>query len=59
MTFTPAIRDLRPCLADDLPGVTELDLNPVIAHPGGAAVTSARIRLTPFQAHDPFLRRLR
>jgi hypothetical protein len=57
-----ALRDLLlrvSRLADDLPEVTELDLNPVIAHPEGAAVTSARIRLTPYQPHDPFLRRLR
>jgi acyl-CoA synthetase (NDP forming)/GNAT superfamily N-acetyltransferase len=57
-----ALRDLLlrvSRLVDDLPEVTELDLNPVIAHPEGAAVTSARISLTPYQPHDPFLRRLR
>jgi acyl-CoA synthetase (NDP forming)/GNAT superfamily N-acetyltransferase len=46
-------------LADDLPEVTELDLSPVIARPDGAVVTSARIRVSPGQPQDPFLRRLR
>lgn len=46
-------------LADDLPQVAELDLNPVLARPDGVAVIDARIRLTPVRPHDPFLRRLR
>ena len=46
-------------LADDLPAVTELDLNPVIAQPAGACAVDARIRITPAQPTDPFLRRLR
>jgi ATP-grasp domain-containing protein len=46
-------------LADDLPEVTELDLNPVIARPDGAFVVDARIKVTPYQAQDPFLRKLR
>jgi succinyl-CoA synthetase beta subunit len=46
-------------LADDLPEVAELDLNPVIAQPGGACAVDARIRVTPAQQRDPFLRRLR
>jgi acyl-CoA synthetase (NDP forming) len=46
-------------LADDLPEVAELDLNPVIAQPGGACAVDARIRVTPAQPKDPFLRRLR
>jgi acyl-CoA synthetase (NDP forming)/GNAT superfamily N-acetyltransferase len=46
-------------LADDLPEVAELDLNPVIAGPGGVRVAAARIRLSPVQPQDPFLRRLR
>jgi ATP-grasp domain len=46
-------------LADDLPEVTELDLNPVIARPDGAYVVDARIKMTPYQAQDPFLRQLR
>jgi acyl-CoA synthetase (NDP forming)/RimJ/RimL family protein N-acetyltransferase len=45
-------------LADDLPQVAELDLNPVIARPDGAHVVDARIRLLPTQPADPYLRRL-
>ena len=58
----PALRDtlLRISrLADDLPEVAELDLNPVIACPGGVSVVDARIRITPAQPYDPFLRQLR
>ena len=57
-----ALRDLLlrvSRLADDLPEVTELDLNPVIARPDGAFVVDARIKVTPYQAQDPFLRKLR
>jgi acyl-CoA synthetase (NDP forming) len=46
-------------LADDLPEVAELDLNPVIAEPGGVRAMAARIRISPVQPQDPFLRRLR
>jgi hypothetical protein len=46
-------------LADDLPEVAELDLNPVIARPDGARAAAARIRVSPGQPRDPFLRRLR
>jgi len=45
-------------LADDLPEIAELDLNPVIARPDGVSAVDARIRLTPVQPQDPFLRRL-
>jgi acyl-CoA synthetase (NDP forming)/GNAT superfamily N-acetyltransferase len=41
-------------LADDLPEVTELDLDL-----GGAAVINARVKVEPYQPQDPFLRRLR
>ena len=57
-----ALRDLLlrvSRLADDLPEVTELDLNPVIARPDGATVVDARIKATPYQPQDPFLRKLR
>jgi acyl-CoA synthetase (NDP forming)/GNAT superfamily N-acetyltransferase len=57
-----ALRDLLlrvSRLADDLPEVTDLDLNPVIARPDGAFVVDARIRVIPYQPQDPFLRRLR
>jgi len=46
-------------LADELPEVAELDLNPVLATPGGARVMEARIRVRPAQPRDPFLRQLR
>ena len=46
-------------LADDLPEVTELDLNPVIARPTSAVVVDARIKVAPQVPQDPFLRRLR
>jgi acyl-CoA synthetase (NDP forming)/GNAT superfamily N-acetyltransferase len=45
-------------LADDLPEVSELDLNPVIARQLGAVAVDARIRITPQVPQDPFLRRL-
>ena len=57
-----ALRDLLlrvSRLADELPEVTELDLNPVIARPDGVFVVDARIRVTPYRAQDPFLRKLR
>jgi acyl-CoA synthetase (NDP forming) len=34
-------------LADDLPEVAELDLNPVIARPDGCVVVDARVRVAP------------
>jgi acyl-CoA synthetase (NDP forming)/GNAT superfamily N-acetyltransferase len=46
-------------LADDLPEVAELDLNPVLATPRGAQAVDARIRVRPAQPRDPFLRQLR
>jgi acyl-CoA synthetase (NDP forming) len=58
----PALRDMLmrvSRLADDLPEVTELDLNPVIARQLGAVAVDARIRVTPQVPQDPFLRRLR
>ena len=57
-----ALRDLLlrvSRLADDLPEVTELDLNPVVARPDGVFVVDARIKVRPFQPQDPFLRKLR
>jgi acyl-CoA synthetase (NDP forming) len=45
-------------LADDLPEVAELDLNPVIARPDGVFAVNARIRVMPAQQMDPFLRKL-
>jgi acyl-CoA synthetase (NDP forming)/GNAT superfamily N-acetyltransferase len=46
-------------LADDLPEIAELDLNPIIARPDGVSAVDARIRLAPTQPRDPFLRKLR
>jgi acyl-CoA synthetase (NDP forming)/GNAT superfamily N-acetyltransferase len=46
-------------LADDLPEITDLDLNPVIAQPDGVVAVDARIKVTPQVPQDPFLRRLR
>jgi acyl-CoA synthetase (NDP forming)/GNAT superfamily N-acetyltransferase len=46
-------------LADEVPEIAELDLNPVIAQAGGAHPVDARIRLVPAEPQDPFLRRLR
>ena len=57
-----ALRDLLlrvSRLTDDLPEVTELDLNPVMARPDGVFVVDARIKVRPFQPQDPFLRKLR
>jgi len=57
-----ALRDLLlrvSRLADDLPEITELDLNPVIARPDGVFVVDARIKVRPYRAQDPFLRKLR
>jgi len=45
-------------LADDLPQVAELDLNPVIVRPDGAVAVDARIRVTSHRLADPFLRQL-
>ncbi len=57
-----ALRDLLlriSRLAEDLPEITELDLNPVIARPDGTFIVDARIKVTPCEPQDPFLRRLR
>jgi acyl-CoA synthetase (NDP forming)/RimJ/RimL family protein N-acetyltransferase len=46
-------------LADDLPEVAELDLNPIMVRPDGVSAVDARVRITPAEPQDPFLRRLR
>lgn len=46
-------------LAEDVPEVAELDLNPVVALPGKAVAVDSRVRISPAEAKDPFLRRLR
>ncbi len=45
-------------LADDLPQITELDLNPVIACADGITAVDARVRVTGHGGADPFLRQL-
>ena len=46
-------------LADDIPEIAELDLNPVVARPDGAIAVDSRIKVIPQPPRDPFLRRLR
>jgi acyl-CoA synthetase (NDP forming)/GNAT superfamily N-acetyltransferase len=46
-------------LADDLPELAELDLNPVIARPDGVYPVDVRVRIAPAAPRDPFLRQLR
>ena len=46
-------------LADDLPQVAELELNPVIARAGGAEPLDARVRIRAAEPADAYLRRLR
>ncbi|MEY9964157.1 acyl-CoA synthetase (NDP forming)/GNAT superfamily N-acetyltransferase [Streptacidiphilus sp. MAP12-16] len=46
-------------LATDLPQLTDIDLNPVIASKDGITCVDARLRLEPRPAPDPYLRRLR
>jgi acyl-CoA synthetase (NDP forming) len=46
-------------LADDLPEVTELELDPVMAKPHGVFAIDARVKVAPCPPQDPFLRRLR
>ena len=56
-----ALRDLLlrvSRLSEDLPEVTDLDLDPVIAGPA-PAVVNARVKVTPYEPQDPFLRKLR
>jgi len=46
-------------MAEDLPEITELTLDPVIARPDGAFIVDARIKAAPSVHQDPFLRQLR
>lgn len=45
-------------LADELPEVSELDLNPVVAREDGVSCVDVRVRISPAEPRDPFLRRL-
>ena len=47
-------------LADEVPQLAEMDLNPLIASPGGAVAVDVRIRLAPWRRHaETEVRRLR
>jgi len=47
-------------LAEDLPEVAELDLNPVLAGPDGVVAVDVKLRLAPVSGEpDPYLRGLR
>jgi acyl-CoA synthetase (NDP forming) len=45
-------------LAEDLPEVAELDLNPVVVRPDGAVAVDVKVRLAPVAGPDPYQRRL-
>ncbi len=45
-------------LAEALPEVAELDLNPVVLGPGGCVIVDARVRVAPAPDGDPALRAL-
>ena len=56
----PALEDVVArvsCLADDLPEVAELELNPVVVAEQGAHVLDAVVRLSPVQARVDAARR--
>ena len=56
-----ALRDLLlrvSRLSEDLPEVTDLDLDLVVTGPA-LAVVNARVKVTPYEPQDPFLRKLR
>ena len=46
-------------LADALPEIAEVDLNPVVLTASSCVAIDARIRVEPAQTADPYLRRLR
>ena len=45
-------------LAEDLPEVSEMDLNPVVVRQDGVYCVDVRVRISPAEPRDPFLRRL-
>jgi len=56
----PALADVLVrvgALADDLPHIVELDCNPIIAHPHGAAIVDARIRVAAVEPPSHLKRR--
>jgi acyl-CoA synthetase (NDP forming) len=47
-------------LAEDVPEIAAVDLNPVIVSPGGVSIVDVRLRLVPFTPHPELtVRRLR
>jgi acyl-CoA synthetase (NDP forming)/GNAT superfamily N-acetyltransferase len=46
-------------LAEDVPEIAELDLNPVLARPEGVVAVDVKVRLAPALVGFPLLRRLR
>jgi succinyl-CoA synthetase beta subunit len=47
-------------LAADMPDVAEVECNPLVARPGGAAVVDQRVRVAPAQTRPPsWLRAIR
>jgi acyl-CoA synthetase (NDP forming) len=46
-------------LADDLPEISELNLDPVAVRPDGVYCVDVRVRISPAEPRDPFLRQLR
>lgn len=45
-------------LADDVPEVAAIELDPVIARADGVSAVAARVRITPVEPPDPYLRRI-
>jgi acyl-CoA synthetase (NDP forming)/GNAT superfamily N-acetyltransferase len=57
-----AVRDVLlrvAALAEALPEVAELDINPLVVTETGCLAVDARVRVAPAEHADPFLRRLR
>ncbi|HVX43850.1 MAG TPA: GNAT family N-acetyltransferase [Mycobacteriales bacterium] len=46
-------------LAEDIPEIVELDINPLVAHREGCSAADLKIRLNPARPHDPYLREKR
>jgi hypothetical protein len=46
-------------LAEELPQVAELELNPVVVGPDGAVAMTAQVRVQAAEPADSYLRRLR
>ena len=46
-------------LTDDLPEISQLNLDPVVVRRDGVWCVDMRVRISPAEPRDPFLRRLR